>query len=152
MILHCAIVQTEIDRDRHDCRECPAVQAITVALKDAGLQGLLPVAMSFDFVQFRAEPPRLSEGPGAVLPDEVVRWVDEFDDYKEPPPIAFDLELPESVVRQGCKLVLFDHVQNDRWVHQQFWMNATSVGDLGDRLRALPRVSFDALFVGAVAA
>ena len=49
----------------------------------------------------------------------------------------------------GCPVVTFDFVRNDRWTRQQFWMNLSSVLDLSNTLRKLPRVSFDELFVGA---
>lgn len=49
----------------------------------------------------------------------------------------------------GCALVVFEYVRNDRWGKTQFWMNASSVKGLGDYLRSLPRRPFDALFVGA---
>lgn len=51
---------------------------------------------------------------------------------------------------QGCPVVMFDHVCDDRWTRTRFWMNASSVKELGERLRQLPRAPFDALFVGAV--
>jgi hypothetical protein len=49
---------------------------------------------------------------------------------------------------QGSPLVVIDYVRHDRWERTNFWMNASSVSDLGERLRALPRESFDVLFAG----
>lgn len=46
-----------------------------------------------------------------------------------------------------CSIVVFDHVQNDRWCRTRFWMNTSSVTDLLSRLLAAPRADEDALFV-----
>lgn len=46
-------------------------------------------------------------------------------------------------------LVTFDYMTNASWSRTRFWMNKSSVSDLGDILRAAPRVDFDSLFVGA---
>lgn len=55
------------------------------------------------------------------------------------------------VERHGAgKLVHFDFVNDTTWERIRFWMNASSVEDLGAHLRTLPRADFDALFVGAV--
>lgn len=48
---------------------------------------------------------------------------------------------------RGCKVVTFDMVWNDRWTRQSFWMNASSVADLGAALRTKPRVAFNTVFV-----
>lgn len=53
----------------------------------------------------------------------------------------------ETTVVQGAKLVEFDYVEDNRWARTTFWMNASSVKDLGNILRGLPRASFDDLFV-----
>lgn len=45
-----------------------------------------------------------------------------------------------------CPLVFFDHVRNDRWTRVTFWMNASSVRDIGNALRLAPRASLDDLF------
>jgi hypothetical protein len=55
----------------------------------------------------------------------------------------------EKIDADGSPLVTFDYVSNTNWTRTKFWMNASSVRDLGDRLRAVPRASFDALFVGS---
>jgi hypothetical protein len=51
----------------------------------------------------------------------------------------------------GCKsaLVDFDYVSSERWERTAFWMNESSVRDLGEALRSKPRADFDAIFVGA---
>lgn len=51
----------------------------------------------------------------------------------------------------GCRsaLVNFDYVSNERWERTSFWMNESSVRDLGETLRSKPRADFDAIFVGA---
>jgi hypothetical protein len=46
-------------------------------------------------------------------------------------------------------LVEFDYVSSERWERTAFWMNESSVRDLGEALRAKPRADFDAIFVGA---
>lgn len=46
-------------------------------------------------------------------------------------------------------LVVFDFVRNDRWERTNFWMNPSSVAVLGARLRNVPRVTADEIFVGA---
>jgi hypothetical protein len=48
----------------------------------------------------------------------------------------------------GCPIVDFDYVPDDRVIRLRFWMNASSVADLGERLRAQPekRRTFDELF------
>jgi hypothetical protein len=50
---------------------------------------------------------------------------------------------------KGCPIVEFDWVPTGMWVRQSFWMNKSSVNDLGTKLRASPekRRSFDELFV-----
>ena|ERR1017187_7760737 len=48
---------------------------------------------------------------------------------------------------QGCPIVDFDFVEDGRWNHIRFWMNASSVKSLGDILRTKPRGNFDDLFV-----
>lgn len=49
------------------------------------------------------------------------------------------------------EVVVFDYVENRRWRRVSFWMNASSVSDLGEVLRSVPRRPFDELFVGAIA-
>lgn len=49
----------------------------------------------------------------------------------------------------GSPLVFFDYVENARWTRTNFWMNASSVRDLGERLRSVPTGDFNALFIGA---
>jgi hypothetical protein len=53
------------------------------------------------------------------------------------------------IERDPRDIVVFDYVENDRWRRVRFWMNASSVRDLGERLRALPRRPFDEMFTGA---
>lgn len=47
-----------------------------------------------------------------------------------------------------AQIVNFDYVENDRWTRTTFWMNASSVRSLGERLRSVPRESADAIFLG----
>lgn len=47
-------------------------------------------------------------------------------------------------------LLVFDYVSNERWERTSFWMNRSSVRDLGDVLRAASRADYDAIFVGAI--
>jgi hypothetical protein len=49
---------------------------------------------------------------------------------------------------EGCELVTFDYVEDARWTHTAFWMNASSVTGLGDHLRTVPRAEFNDLFFG----
>lgn len=48
---------------------------------------------------------------------------------------------------KGCKLMVFDFVRDDKWERYNFWYNLSSVKDLGDYFRTLPRVSFNDLFL-----
>lgn len=47
-------------------------------------------------------------------------------------------------------LVMFDFVEDTNWRRTKFWMNASSVATLGDKLREVPRADFNDLFFGAV--
>lgn len=49
---------------------------------------------------------------------------------------------------RGAEIVMFDHLAGDQRV--SFWMNKSSVRDLGDHLRKLPRVAWSALIVEAL--
>ena len=51
----------------------------------------------------------------------------------------------------GSKLVWFDHSSNNAWTRRTFWYNASSVEQLGQLLRRLPRVPFELLVTGATA-
>jgi hypothetical protein len=50
---------------------------------------------------------------------------------------------------QGCSVVEFDWVETRKWARVTFWMNESSVKDLGEKIRKSPekRCSFDELFV-----
>lgn len=56
-----------------------------------------------------------------------------------------------AVERKPNGLVTFDYVRNDRWERTAFWMNASSVTDLGDVFRAARRVTADEIFTGVTA-
>lgn len=46
----------------------------------------------------------------------------------------------------GC-LVIFDYVEDQRWVRYRFWMNESSVADLMEDAKALQRADFEELFI-----
>lgn len=54
--------------------------------------------------------------------------------------------------RDGSKLVWFDHSSDNGWTRRIFWYNASSMDGLGQILRRLPRVPFEALATGATTA
>jgi len=53
----------------------------------------------------------------------------------------------EATTVHGAPFVLVDHVRDDQWARVQFWINASSLGDIYTRLQALPRVSFAQILV-----
>jgi hypothetical protein len=62
-------------------------------------------------------------------------------------PLGMTLVSPSGTTG-GRPIVVFDHLACDRSYRTRFWMNASSVADLGDRLRARPecRRPFDSFF------
>jgi hypothetical protein len=56
----------------------------------------------------------------------------------------------EVVEQQGVDLVMFDHVEDGRWNRVRFWMNASSVVDVGRALRAAPRIDWMSIMTGEV--
>lgn len=58
------------------------------------------------------------------------------------------VKTPNGVVaiERKADLVDFDYVADTTWTHIRFWMNASSVKDLGHVLRSKPRGDFDSLF------
>jgi hypothetical protein len=53
----------------------------------------------------------------------------------------------EATTVHGAPIVLVDHVRDDHWARVQFWMNASSLDDIYEHLQALPRLSFEQIFV-----
>lgn len=111
VILHCVITQAAIDRDLHQCENCPAAEAITDALTAAGLERLLPVTVIPEWVRVRDDRKVLFVGPdrfAVATPRSLDRWIRSYDeeymgrlDGEEPGrawPIEFDLDLPEDLI------------------------------------------------------
>lgn len=100
MILRCAITQEQISKNRHNCYDCPGAEAITVALRAAGLERLLPVGVDAMVVMFRTD---LDPDDGSHVietPRVLGDWIKEYDDHivAEVEPIKFDLKLPDKIV------------------------------------------------------
>lgn len=111
MILHCVITQAAIDRDLHQCENCPAAEAIADALTAAGLERLLPVTVIPEWIRVRDDRKRLFVGPdrhAVPTPLSLDRWIrsyderhmDKLDGLRVEPmqPIEFDLDLPEELI------------------------------------------------------
>jgi hypothetical protein len=61
--------------------------------------------------------------------------------------------LIERKMAKGCPVVVFTHNDRGTWKLSTFWMNASSVRDLGDLLRASPakRIDFMTLYINDAA-
>jgi hypothetical protein len=115
VILRCAITQEQIAKDRHNCYDCPGAEAITAALRAAGLEELLPVTVDSIGVEFGAARPW-----GVPTPSALLAWIRAYDGFLfgagpsapgdsgslgQVEPIEFDLKLPDEIVaacREGA--------------------------------------------------
>jgi hypothetical protein len=55
--------------------------------------------------------------------------------------------LLEAMTMKGSPIVLIDHIRRDHWARVQFWTNASSLAEVYTRLRTLPRVAFEQIFL-----